>query len=133
MLFDIVILQDVVGNRAGAMMAVAVVRLLGCRRGPGAFKPEPVGQRAFNPCAKRFESSRVLQFGTTSSIGQSAVLLSRRFAVRVRGRAPGFSESLLPRQEIVKPVFASCGKRVSRVGFYCLHIPGFATGERGPK
>lgn len=29
--------------------------------GPGAFKPEVVGQRAFNPSAKRFDSSRVLQ------------------------------------------------------------------------
>ena len=29
--------------------------------GPGAFKPESVGQRAFNPRAKRFDSSRVLQ------------------------------------------------------------------------
>jgi hypothetical protein len=41
--------------------------------GPGAFKPETVGQRAFNPCAKRFDSSRVLQplniVYTTSSIG----------------------------------------------------------------
>ena len=29
--------------------------------GPGAFKPETVGQRAFNPCAKGFNSSRVPQ------------------------------------------------------------------------
>src|SRR5215510_5534435 len=40
--------------------------------GPGAFKPETVGQRAFNPCAKGFNSSRVLQPQsphTTSSTG----------------------------------------------------------------
>src|SRR6476661_7509116 len=67
----------------------AAGRRISIADGPGAFKPKTVGQRAFNPRAKGFDSSRVLQpHHTTSSTGESAVLLSRRFAVRVRGRVP---------------------------------------------
>jgi hypothetical protein len=38
----------------------AAGRRISVTDGPGAFKPETVGQRAFNPCAKGFNSSRVL-------------------------------------------------------------------------
>jgi hypothetical protein len=40
--------------------------------GPGAFKPETVGQRAFNPCARGSTppgSSNSRSLHTTSSIG----------------------------------------------------------------
>ena len=39
----------------------AAGRRISIADGPGAFKLEMVGQRTFNPCAKRFNSSRVPQ------------------------------------------------------------------------
>ena len=51
--------------------------------GPGAFKPEMVGQRAFNPRAKRFDSSRVLQHTRLAQLVECRPLKSE-----VRGSSP---------------------------------------------